>query len=71
MGAAGRLLDELYSGEWGVEEDTVKTVVQSRRGRGKICLWELEGDGGGIGPGGCIGRERVEFWGKKREVSTE
>jgi len=35
------LLDELYSGEWGVEEDTVKKVVQSRRGEGRYVQEEV------------------------------
>ena len=32
QGVRDKLLDELYSGEWGVEEDQVKFVVQSRAG---------------------------------------
>ncbi|MCJ1374192.1 hypothetical protein MMC20_005424 [Loxospora ochrophaea] len=32
QGVRDSLLDELYSGEWGVHEDKVRTVVQSRRG---------------------------------------
>lgn len=35
QGVRDSLLDELYSGEWGVHEDEVKKVVQSRRGEGK------------------------------------
>jgi sulfite reductase alpha subunit-like flavoprotein len=34
QGVRDALLDELYSGEWGVHEDKVKKVVQSRRGAG-------------------------------------
>ncbi|KAF4628872.1 hypothetical protein G7Y89_g9279 [Cudoniella acicularis] len=32
QGVRDSLLDELYSGEWGVHEDEVKKVVQSRKG---------------------------------------
>jgi sulfite reductase alpha subunit-like flavoprotein len=35
QGVRDSLLDELYSGEWGVHEDEVKKVVQSRKGKGK------------------------------------
>jgi len=35
------LLDELYSGEWGVEEAKVKKVVQSRRGEGRYVQEEV------------------------------
>lgn len=35
QGVRDSLLDELYSGEWGVHEDEVKKVVQSRQGSGK------------------------------------
>jgi len=31
QGVRDSLLDELYSGEWGVHEDKVKKVVQSRK----------------------------------------
>ncbi|MCJ1315297.1 hypothetical protein MMC15_000614 [Xylographa vitiligo] len=41
QGVRDSLLDELYSGEWGVEEDKVKKVVQSRRGRGKYVQDEV------------------------------
>ena len=41
QGVRDSLLDELYSGEWGVEEDQVKKVVQSRRGRGKYVQDEV------------------------------
>lgn len=34
QGVRDSLLDELYSGEWGVEEEKVKKVVQSRAGGG-------------------------------------
>jgi sulfite reductase alpha subunit-like flavoprotein len=35
QGVRDSLLDELYSGEWGVHEDEVKKVVQSRQGSEK------------------------------------
>jgi sulfite reductase alpha subunit-like flavoprotein len=35
QGVRDSLLDELYSGEWGVHEDEVKKVVQSRKGSEK------------------------------------
>lgn len=35
QGVRDSLLDELYSGEWGVHEDEVKKVVQSRKSDGK------------------------------------
>lgn len=35
QGVRDSLLDELYSGEWGIHEDEVKKVVQSRKGSGK------------------------------------
>jgi sulfite reductase alpha subunit-like flavoprotein len=35
QGVRDSLLDELYSGEWGVHEDEVKKVVQSRKGTSK------------------------------------
>lgn len=41
QGVRDSLLDELYSGEWGVEEETVKKVVQSRRGEGKYVQEEV------------------------------
>ncbi|QSS59127.1 FAD binding domain-containing protein [Histoplasma capsulatum] len=41
QGIRDSLLDELYSGEWGVHEDTVKRVVQSRRGEGKYVQEEV------------------------------
>lgn len=41
QGIRDSLLDELYSGEWGVEEDKVRTVVQSRRGESKYVQEEV------------------------------
>ncbi|MCJ1357161.1 MAG: hypothetical protein MMC33_007157 [Icmadophila ericetorum] len=41
QGVRDSLLDELYSGEWGGEEDKVKKVVQSRRGEGKYVQEEV------------------------------
>ncbi|MCJ1465149.1 hypothetical protein MMC07_003765 [Pseudocyphellaria aurata] len=41
QGIRDSLLDELYSGEWGVEEDKVKKVVQSRRGQGRYVQEEV------------------------------
>ncbi|MCJ1452866.1 hypothetical protein MMC28_003211 [Mycoblastus sanguinarius] len=41
QGVRDSLLDELYSGEWGVEEDKVKKVVQSRRGEGRYVQEEV------------------------------
>ncbi|MCJ1410946.1 hypothetical protein MMC19_005034 [Ptychographa xylographoides] len=41
QGVRDSLLDELYSGEWGVEEEKVKTVVQSRRGEGRYVQEEV------------------------------
>lgn len=41
QGVRDSLLDELYSGEWGVEEDKVKKVVQSRRGQGRYVQEEV------------------------------
>ncbi|MCJ1473012.1 hypothetical protein MMC13_001661 [Lambiella insularis] len=41
QGVRDSLLDELYSGEWGVEEDQVKKVVQSRRGTGRYVQDEV------------------------------
>ena len=41
QGIRDSLLDELYSGEWGVEEEKVKTVVQSRTGKGKYVQEEV------------------------------
>ena len=41
QGVRDSLLDELYSGEWGVEEDKVKKVVQSRKGEAKYVQDEV------------------------------
>ena len=41
QGVRDSLLDELYSGEWGVEESKVKKVVQSRRGEGRYVQEEV------------------------------
>lgn len=42
QGVRDSLLDELYSGDWGVEEEKVKKVVQSRRGEGKYVQEEVK-----------------------------
>lgn len=41
QGVRDSLLDELYKGEWGVEEDQVKKVVQSRKGEGRYVQEEV------------------------------
>ena len=41
QGVRDSLLDELYSGEWGVDDDKVKKVVQSRRGEGRYVQEEV------------------------------
>ena len=41
QGVRDSLLDELYNGEWGVEEEQVKKVVQSRRGEGRYVQEEV------------------------------
>jgi sulfite reductase alpha subunit-like flavoprotein len=41
QGIRDSLLDELYSGEWGVHEDEVKKVVESRRGEGRYVQEEV------------------------------
>ncbi|KAK2783292.1 hypothetical protein FQN53_009280 [Emmonsiellopsis sp. PD_33] len=41
QGVRDSLLDELYSGEWGVHEETVKKVVQSRSGEGRYVQEEV------------------------------
>ena len=41
QGIRDSLLDELYSGEWGVEEEQVKRVVESRRGEGRYVQEEV------------------------------
>jgi len=42
QGIRDSLVDELYSGEWGVHEDEVKKVVQSRRGGGRYVQEEVK-----------------------------
>jgi sulfite reductase alpha subunit-like flavoprotein len=41
QGVRDSLLDELYSGEWGVHEDKVRTVVQSRKGESRYVQEEV------------------------------
>lgn len=41
QGVHDSLLDELYNGEWGVEEERVKKVVQSRKGEGRYVQEEV------------------------------
>lgn len=41
QGIRDSLLDEIYSGEWGVEEEKVKKVVQSRSGEGRYVQEEV------------------------------
>ncbi|KAI0525585.1 FAD binding domain-containing protein [Xylaria bambusicola] len=41
QGIRDSLVDELYSGEWGVHEDEVKRVIQSRRGEGRYVQEEV------------------------------
>ena len=41
QGVRDSLLDELYKGEWGVEEEQVKKVVQSRKGEGRYVQEEV------------------------------
>ncbi|KAF3066829.1 hypothetical protein CFAM422_009091 [Trichoderma lentiforme] len=41
QGIRDSLLDEIYSGEWGVHEEEVKRVVQSRRGEGRYVQEEV------------------------------
>lgn len=41
QGVRDSLVDELYTGEWGVDEDKVRTVVQSRRGESKYVQEEV------------------------------
>lgn len=41
QGIRDSLLDELYAGEWGADEDKVKTVVESRVGTGKYVQEEV------------------------------
>lgn len=40
-GVRDSVLDGLYSGEWGVEEEQVKKAVQSRRGQGRYVQVEV------------------------------
>lgn len=42
QGVRDSLVDELYSGEWGVHEDEVKRVVESRRGTGRYVQEEVK-----------------------------
>lgn len=41
QGVRDSLVDELYSGEWGVHEDEVKRVIESRRGEGRYVQEEV------------------------------
>ncbi|KAI0470978.1 FAD binding domain-containing protein [Xylariaceae sp. FL0804] len=41
QGVRDSLVDELYSGEWGVHEEEVKRVIQSRRGEGRYVQEEV------------------------------
>lgn len=41
QGVRDSLLDELYSGEWGVEESKVKKIVQSQRGQKRYVQEEV------------------------------
>ncbi|KAG6016673.1 hypothetical protein E4U41_004394 [Claviceps citrina] len=41
QGVRDSLVDEIYSGEWGVHEDEVKRVVESRRGEGRYVQEEV------------------------------
>ncbi|KAE8392370.1 hypothetical protein ETB97_012699 [Aspergillus alliaceus] len=41
QGVRDSLLDELYRGEWGVDEEKVRTVVQSRRGESRYVQEEV------------------------------
>lgn len=41
QGVRDSLVDEIYSGEWGVHEEEVKRVVQSRRGEGRYVQEEV------------------------------
>ena len=42
QGVRDSLVDELYSGDWGVHEEKVKKVVQSRRGQGRYVQEEVK-----------------------------
>lgn len=41
QGIRDSLVDEIYSGEWGVHEDEVKRVIESRRGEGRYVQEEV------------------------------
>ena len=41
QGIRDSLLDEIYTGEWGVDDETVKKVVESRRGAGRYVQEEV------------------------------
>lgn len=41
QGVRDSLLDELYSGEWGIEKEKLRKVVQSRRGEGRYVQEEV------------------------------
>lgn len=41
QGCRDSLVDEIYGGEWGVHEDELKRVVESRRGTGKYVQEEV------------------------------
>ncbi|ORY71912.1 uncharacterized protein BCR38DRAFT_418351 [Pseudomassariella vexata] len=41
QGIRDSLVDEIYSGEWGVHESDVKRIVESRRGEGKYVQEEV------------------------------
>lgn len=41
QGVRDSLVDELYSGDWGVDEDKVKKIVQSRKGEKKYVQEEV------------------------------
>ncbi|CRK32489.1 hypothetical protein BN1708_019028, partial [Verticillium longisporum] len=41
QGIRDSLVDEIYSGEWGVHEDEVKRVIQSRTGEGRYVQEEV------------------------------
>ncbi|KAH6664306.1 sulfite reductase flavoprotein alpha-component [Verticillium dahliae] len=41
FGIRDSLVDEIYSGEWGVHEDEVKRVIQSRTGEGRYVQEEV------------------------------
>jgi len=41
QGIRDSLVDEIYSGEWGIHEDEVKKIVESRRGEGRYVQEEV------------------------------